>query len=162
MKIIDFVKKGNVVRFYLGKHDCNDYWGDDWSDTPYEENAGEVYEKYVTAIMDVAFPLDYSVLEPCDNWQSKSTYSKEDMKKGVVPCIIIAKREGYDYNDSFDRALKNKNSIEFYFELMFNKVVAATKRLNGKVLKFVKVKYNEDEYRLEETINLLEDLLNER
>ena len=30
MKIIDFDEKGNVVRFYLGDDNCEDYWGDDW------------------------------------------------------------------------------------------------------------------------------------
>ena len=29
MKIGDFDRKGNVIRFYLVKDDCNDYWGDD-------------------------------------------------------------------------------------------------------------------------------------
>ena len=47
MKIIDFDKKGNVVRFYLGEDVCNDYWGDDWNDAPYEHNAGTVYNRYV-------------------------------------------------------------------------------------------------------------------
>ena len=47
MKIIDFDKKGNVVRFYLGKDDLNDYWGDDWNDVPYEHNAGTVYDEFI-------------------------------------------------------------------------------------------------------------------
>lgn len=44
MKIIDFERKGNLVRFYLGDDDLHDWSGDDWNDTPYEYNAGQVYE----------------------------------------------------------------------------------------------------------------------
>lgn len=29
MKIGDFDRKGNVIRFYLVSNDCQDYWGDD-------------------------------------------------------------------------------------------------------------------------------------
>lgn len=39
MKIIDFERKGNLVRFYLGDDDLAEWWGDDWNDTPYEHNA---------------------------------------------------------------------------------------------------------------------------
>ena len=35
MKVIDFERKGNVIRFYLGKDDLTEWWGDDWNDTPY-------------------------------------------------------------------------------------------------------------------------------
>ena len=31
-KIIDFQRKGNVVRFFIGPDECNDYWGDDWDE----------------------------------------------------------------------------------------------------------------------------------
>ena len=57
MKIIDFSKKGNVVRFYLGEDNCKDYWGDDWNDFPYEHNAGCVYDEYIAGIVDIAFPF---------------------------------------------------------------------------------------------------------
>lgn len=89
-KIIDFKRKGNVVRFYLGADDCSDYWGDDWNDAPYDCNAGTVYDQYVTGFKDVAFPFDSLVLEPSSEWGGASRhYSKEDMIKRVVPCIIV-------------------------------------------------------------------------
>ena len=44
MKIIDFEIKGNQVKFYLGSDNCDNYWGDDWDDKPYEHNAGEPYD----------------------------------------------------------------------------------------------------------------------
>ena len=68
MKIIDFEKKGNLVRFWLGTDDCSDYWGDDWDDAPYEHNAGYVYSEYVTGYIDYVFPFETLVLEPCDDW----------------------------------------------------------------------------------------------
>ena len=57
-KIIDFQRKGNVVRFFIGPEECNDYWGDDWNDAPYDCNAGEVYDSYVTGHVDVVFSFD--------------------------------------------------------------------------------------------------------
>lgn len=96
-KIIDFERKGNVVRFYLGAADCNDYWGDDWNDSPYDCNAGTVYDEYVVGVKDVAFPFDSLVLEPSSEWEGGNSYfSKEDMKKLRVPCIIVVPKEVRD------------------------------------------------------------------
>ena len=92
MKIIDFEKKGNVVRFYLGKDDLEKWWGDDWNDTPYEHNAGEVYEEFVSGHKDIAFPFDDLVLEPC-NGAYNSEYCKDDMVARRVPCIIVVPKE---------------------------------------------------------------------
>ena len=85
MKIIDFKKKGNVVRFYLGEETpdwgwtrsdytrngttpdwlkpSDRYYGDDWDDRPYEHNAGQVYEEFIKGYKDVAFDFDDLVLE---------------------------------------------------------------------------------------------------
>lgn len=117
MKIIDFERKGNVVRFYLGDDDCNNYWGDDWDDAPYEHNAGCVYNEYVNAHKDIAFPYDYAVLEPCDG-EYNSGYSKEDMKNRKVPCIIAVPPEKYDAfwgADSFSSFIGCDGIIKFYF-----------------------------------------------
>lgn len=46
-KVIDYDKKGNLVRFYLGDIDLGYWTGDDWDDAPYEHNAGMIYEEYV-------------------------------------------------------------------------------------------------------------------
>ena len=123
MKIIDFDKKGNVVRFYLGPTNKNDYWGDDWSDKPYEENAGSV-----------------------------SNCSKEDLKNEKLPCVVVSTND-----DDYYGLAASKSAAKFFFNEMFNGVIAKVKRNNGKVLKFVKTKYNEDTHTLTETINLLED-----
>ena len=106
-KIIDFEKKGNVVRFYLGDENCDDYWGDDWDDRNYEDNAGRVYDNYVVNYADVSYPFDCHVLEPADGWNDGygSRCSKKDMKDRKIPCLIITpmpKNDNYYYdNDAF-------------------------------------------------------------
>lgn len=117
MKIIDFKKKGNVVRFYLGEDDCNDYHGDDWDDSPYEHNAGEVYEEYVKEHVDIAFDFDCLVLEPQDDWhnQSNSEWCKDDMKDRLVPCIIVVPRQIVDYNDDFRHYIGMADVVRYYF-----------------------------------------------
>ena len=77
MKIIDFEKKGNLVRFWLGDDNCTDYWGDDWDDAPYDCNAGTVYDEFIKGYKDICFPFDWIVVEPCDG-VCNCNYSKED------------------------------------------------------------------------------------
>lgn len=92
MKIIDFCKKGNVVRFYLGRDDLVEWWGDDWNDAPYDCNAGEVYDEYISGHRDITFPFDDMVLEPCDG-NINCGWCKEDMIKRRVPCVIVVPQE---------------------------------------------------------------------
>ena len=88
MNIIDLVRKGNVVRFYLGEN--GKQWGDDWNDAPYEHNAGEVYYEYVKSYKDVSYSFDSIVLEPCDGAENgNSKLTKEDMKNRKIPCLLI-------------------------------------------------------------------------
>ena len=119
MQIIDFKRKGNVVRFYLGEKTpdwgwtrpdytrdgktpdwlkpSNRYYGDDWDDRPYEHNAGQVYEEFIKGYKDIAFDFDDLVLEPCCGaWNCNSRWCKDDMVarrvpsiKAVVPRILI-------------------------------------------------------------------------
>lgn len=120
MKIIDFERKGNVVRFYLGDNDCTEYWGDDWNDKPYDCNAGEVYNEYILGYKDVYFNFDTIVLEPCNGDEK---YSKEDMKDRKVPCIIAIApyyQKGDYREDNFSYWLGNENIEKFYFEDLMN------------------------------------------
>lgn len=118
MKIIDFRKNGNVVRFILGKDDLPDWYGDDWNDAPYEHNAGEVYEEYVSGYRDVAFPMNYAVLEPQDGaYGRNSTYCKDDMKDRKIPCVIaIPIKKGDDaWNyEVYSEWAGAANAIRFY------------------------------------------------
>lgn len=82
MKIIDFELKGNVVRFALGADNCNDYWGDDWDDVPYEHNAGPVYDEFITGYATIYFSFSYEVMAPESDWhyRQNSPFCKKDFK----------------------------------------------------------------------------------
>ena len=97
MKIIDFEQKGNVVRFYLGDNNLEDYWGDDWNDVSYEHNAGEVYDKFVSGYFDVSFDFDDVVYQPASGWD-ESGYCKNDMKARKVPCICFLRAKDKEPN----------------------------------------------------------------
>ena len=116
MKIIDFERKGNVVRFFLGADDCFDYWGDDWEDAPYDYNAGQVYDRYIIGHKDVYFPFDSLVLEPESN-RYNSWCTKEDMKKRKIPCIIVVPKEIHEdtWDDSFSQFVGADGIQRFYF-----------------------------------------------
>jgi hypothetical protein len=118
MKIIDFKKRGNLVRFYLGEDDLADWYGDDWNDYPYEHNAGIVYERFEGGVRDVVFPFDMDVMEPSEDWHNSgnSSWSKNDMKARRVPCIVAIKRDEHSWwDDEFNSALANATSFKFYF-----------------------------------------------
>lgn len=109
-KIIDWKRKGHLVRFYLGDKDCTDYTGDDWDDRPYEHNAEMVYSEYIKAYLDMVFPFEFSVMEPADG-HDNSTWSKDDMKAHKVPCIVVAPKEDYP---TFEDALADPQSEAYY------------------------------------------------
>lgn len=127
MKIIDYALYGNVVQFYLGKDDLENWWGDDWDDAPYEHNAGYVYREYVSDKIQIAFPLKYSLLEPCSDWayHCNSPFSKEDMLKRRCPCLIITKS---DYSAQYSKLILDRNSIQVYFGDSIDALINA---LNG-------------------------------
>ena len=129
MKIIDFEKRGNVVRFYLGNDDCNDYWGDDWDNVPYEHNAGIVYDQYIIDQAEVAIPLDCEVLEPADNlaYQGNSPYSKEDLKARKAPCLVVKRNTYGTYSNTLE-----KDDYPIYFgDNYFDVVEELHKRFFG-------------------------------
>jgi len=87
-EVIDFEKKGNLVRFYLGEN--GKQWGDDWDDAPYEHNAGKVYDKYIKGHCDVVVDFDCEVNELNEALEVANTiYCKDDMKKRDIFCIRI-------------------------------------------------------------------------
>lgn len=112
-KIIDFRKKGNVVRFYLGRDDLEDWGGDDWNDSPYQYNAGEVYLEYISSYMDVVFPFNWQVLEPADSYDGLE-WCKNDMKDKAVPCIVAHPDPGW-LQGTFSGVLADQRAYKFYF-----------------------------------------------
>lgn len=117
MKIIDFERKGNVVRFYLGDDNLENWYGDDWDDAPYEHNAGPVYDEYVKIYKDIAFNFDDMVLEPADDWTNNgnSSWSKDDMEERKVPCIIVIPKEQQSWSENFSYYVGNSNVKKYYF-----------------------------------------------
>lgn len=118
MKIIDFKRKGNVVRFYLGKDSLKDWYGDDWDDVPYEHNAEQIYSEFVSDIADIAFPFESLVLEPQDDWHNNgnSEYCKNDMVARKVPCIIVVPSNLVeDYNENFYHYVLMDGVTKIYF-----------------------------------------------
>lgn len=114
MKIIDFKKKGNVVRFYLGEDSLKDWGGDDWNDVPYEYNAEKVDDEYVAGYRDVVFPFDYEVVEPADECQN-SQWRKDDMKRRRVPCIVALPNSEGLWEESFSKMNADSRAVRFYF-----------------------------------------------
>jgi len=102
-EIIDWERKGNVVKFYLGKN--GEQWGDDWDNVPYEHNAGRVYDAYIEGYKVIAFPFEYNIYEP------RQFCSKKDLVNRTVPCLIASK----NHFNSFQEALGDREAIKFYF-----------------------------------------------
>lgn len=116
MQIIDMERKGNLVRFFLGEN--GKQWGDDWDDSPYDCNAGTVYDEYVKAVKDVGFPFDSIVLEPCDG-KLNCEYCKKDMIRRRIPCLIVVPQEAaeeFSWKDNdFYFWVGNESVKKFYF-----------------------------------------------
>lgn len=113
MKIIDWDRKGNVLRLYLGEDYLEDWWGDDWDDRPYECNAGEVYEEFVAGIVDVAFPYGFGLFEPADDGIN-SGFCKNDFKKGV-PFLVIVPESTETLWNSYERDVNREGNIPLRF-----------------------------------------------
>ena len=113
-QIIDFARKGNVIRFYLGEN--GKQHGDDWNDVPYEHNAGKVYDEFIEKTIDIAIHFDFLVLEP-SNGTCNSNYCKDDMKNRKIPCILIVPYELHKdtWNESFSYWVGNDNVTKIYF-----------------------------------------------
>lgn len=104
MKILDFELFGNIVKLYLGET-VEGVFGDDWNDTPYEHNAGCVYDKFYTKTVELAFPLSITVFEPCYGY-SNSPYCKNDMLFRKIPCLVFGEViDSWQY-ENFDELLE--------------------------------------------------------
>lgn len=138
--IIDWCRKGNVIRFYLGSKtkdwgwtnkDYKDftgdtpewlkpsetYYGDDWDDAPFEHNAGSVYAEFIKGHFDVVADFEDYVWEPTGH-----NVSKEDLVAGAYPCIVIIPKEivaedPYAWFDRWEdiKPLLNRPGVRAYY-----------------------------------------------
>jgi len=109
LEVIDFERKGNLVRLYLGEN--GEQWGDDWNDAPYQSNAGKVYDEFVQDYIDIVFHWDYDIIEP-----EGFNVSKEDMRSRKVAAFKIVKegeRKALIYfGDNIQSILKINNNCK--------------------------------------------------
>lgn len=111
--IVDWERKGNLIRLHLGAANLKEWYGDDWDDAPYEYNAGVVYPEFETDVLDVAIPYDMIVKEPRDDTMN-SGWSKNDMRARRTPMFIIANQpEGWGGGD-FQHLLADDNATRIY------------------------------------------------
>ena len=89
LKICWIKNKGNYIRFYFTTQD--DYWGDDWNDAPWEDNAGDVYAEYVERYIDIVVPwhfrVTYSLNDLYDPYQSD--IAVQDLVDNNAPFIYV-------------------------------------------------------------------------
>lgn len=132
MKVIDYAKSGNVIRLYFGYDKIEDYHGDDWDDVSYEHNASLVYTEFIRGYYDIAFPLEYVVNEASTGY-CNSPYSKNDLKKRVVPCLHII-------NETTPSCATNDGwfmyvTYDIYFNNNIDSLKKSIKRFGGRIIK---------------------------
>ena len=121
MKIIDFARKGNYVRFYLGEDEDATYSGSGWDDYGYKENAGPVSPEHVRGTTDLILPLDWDIREPQDaSWGASGSWgapwSKNDLKEGRQPCLVVVPPAWTnEVWDSFTDYVGGKHTRRYYF-----------------------------------------------
>jgi hypothetical protein len=110
-KIIDWQRKGNTIRFYMGNENLRTWTGDDFNDAPYEYNAETVYDKYVDGILNCSFDFDDDVYEPADI-PGGSWYSKDDLIARKAPILVVSPHELH--NHDFNQALADEKTLKVY------------------------------------------------
>ena len=118
-KIGDFERRGNAMRLFLVNKDCDDYWGDDWNDRPYEHNAGIIYDEYVAGFVDIAVDLDSMLIEAAGDlsYMGNSEFCKEDFKANKAPFALIVPRDEYGFLPDFRKALLQN---EYVWKFSYN------------------------------------------
>jgi len=80
LRVLDGEQKGNSILLYLGTQniaDKNEFYGDDWDDSPWDCNAGPVYEEFVVGTLVLHFLWDTEVLDrPEDYIDIPNTYKE--------------------------------------------------------------------------------------
>lgn len=121
-ELIDLRRKGNVIRLYFGKN--GDQYGDDWDDTPYEYNAGVVYDKFADFTIDIAFPIEVEIEEPADGCIN-SEYCRDDFKRKKIYALKV---HYYDWENGGDLEIR---PAEIYFGDTWGEIKAQLERFSA-------------------------------
>lgn len=135
MKVIDFNRKGNLLKIFLGDDNCNDYWGDDWNDRPYEANAGTVYDKFVKATAQFVVPFEYEIVEPQDInvYNGNSPYCKDDFKNGVPFAAIMPEEKSW-LGPEFAHVITKQDCVKLSYNMSYKEICDAIESVGGKCL----------------------------
>ena len=120
MKIISWEKKGNLVRFYLGNNNLKDWYGDDWDDVCYSNNAGmKPYSEYISGYMDIVFRWDINVQEAADDWHynGNSPYCMNDFKERKAPILVCQKVADGSWGEDYHRLIGAENKEKEFFKI---------------------------------------------
>ena len=110
--LIDACWRGNALRLYFGSS-VEEIYGDDWDDIPYESNCGTVYSEYVTCVLDVLIPFNYTITDIADDlYYGNSKYCRNDFKDGNIALIWCVDRNHERENVYFYMGEKKWSVIE--------------------------------------------------
>lgn len=133
LKIIDFKKSSSVIIFFLGKKDLTEYYGDDWDDIPYKDNAGTIYGEYVEKVLIAYYSNNYQIAEADDIFDA--CYSKLDMKAKIVAACAVGECSNW-FDGDMSYIAKTPKSVLFFFDDLAIKIL---KNKNNVVPTFVEL-----------------------
>jgi hypothetical protein len=102
MKLIDMYREGRLIRFFIGKDECTDFYGENWDDIPNESSAGIVYEEFISGYVDVAVPFNMDISESGDNVYNSSV--SRDMQKNHDAPLLRVRPSTRSINAEFYRS----------------------------------------------------------
>lgn len=97
LRLVDFFKPegfNDRIILYFGSGELEDYGGDRWNITPYEDIAGQVTNQVEMKIHYIF--SNYAAFQPVNNW------SKNDLKNRKTPCLIIVPKDVFTDDFGFD------------------------------------------------------------
>lgn len=88
--LIDASWNGNSLRLYFGGA-VEKIRGDDWNDTPYDVNSGQVYSEFVNCVIDALIPFNYRITDHAGelDYRINSALCRNDFKSGEIPLFWI-------------------------------------------------------------------------
>lgn len=130
LMLIDFHKPEhdlNQIELYYGLEKVNGYCGDNWDETPYEEEAGKVYEAYLQKTTHYKL-TNCVALQPSDTDKENSGWCKNDLKEKLTPCLLLVPKRvfweyyGFDINYidnpltvTYDMMIGHPQTVKIYY-----------------------------------------------